>query len=38
MGQAGEIIEGEQVAVVGRNHQLALFTRARTWAALGSII
>ena len=38
MGQAGEIIEGEQVAVVGRNHQLALFARARTWAALRSII
>jgi hypothetical protein len=29
VGQAGEIIEGEQVAVVGRNHQLALFARER---------
>jgi hypothetical protein len=29
VGQAGEIIEGEQVAVVGRNHQLA-FVHART--------
>ena len=29
MRQAGEIIEGEQVAVVGGDHQLALFARER---------
>ena len=31
MGQAGEIIEGEQVAVVGRDHQLPLFARERPY-------
>ena len=29
VGQAGEIIEGEQIAVVGGDHQLALLARER---------
>src|SRR5207248_9394950 len=35
-GQAGQIIEGEDMPIVGGNHEVALFARSRSrWSYIG---